>query len=170
MDVMTEVNWSQICRNAISQYITTRQNPKPLIEIDLQYSRLEEQSHRSGYPSLFLSLRIHNKMDFRITLDRLLMSAEFRKDNHIYWVGSNNDLYRHAIEPYTTITKQTHITIFKEKILDLRDVFQSTFHGSIRCIAFVDDFAQPYSRELRTRIPIDDWQQLIETQRVKSNG
>ena len=35
MDNYSEVSWSEICRNAISQYISQRENPTPKIELDL---------------------------------------------------------------------------------------------------------------------------------------
>ena len=72
MDRIAEVNWSEVCRNAISRYITERKNPSPNIELDLRSSRLTADTFETGYPTLSIDLRIYNKMDSAITVDRIL--------------------------------------------------------------------------------------------------
>lgn len=161
MDELTEVSWSQVCRNAISRYITERKRPTPNIELDLQNISLEAKYHESGYPVLSMSLRIHNKMEFDIIIDRILFNVGFWEGNRVYYVGSSYDLYKNTIPPTLTISKQTFQSLPKEKIEELRDTFDSTFRCGIRCIVFVEGFKQPYSRELHTRIPIDEWKKII---------
>jgi len=161
MDGLSEVSWSRICREAISQYIAQRKNPTPNIELDLENARLQHKFHQSGYPVLSISLRIHNKMEFEILIDRIQLNVVFWKENRGFNVGLRYELYKNLIPPTSTISRQTFIQLPKEKIEELQQEFDSTFNCSIRCLVFVDGFKQPYNRELTTRIPIDEWQKLV---------
>ena len=51
MDTLSEVNWSEICRKAISRYIAQRKNPSPQIELDVRTSTLTEYDYGTGYPT-----------------------------------------------------------------------------------------------------------------------
>jgi hypothetical protein len=161
MDTLSEVSWSKICREAISRYITQRNIPTPNIELDLEHARLQMQYHQSGYPVLSITLRIHNKMEFEITIDILQLNVAFMKENSASYVGLRYDLFKNIILPTSTISKQTFIQIPKEKIEDLQNEFDSTFGCKIECLVFIDGFKQPYRRELWTRIPIDEWKKLV---------
>ena len=162
MDTFQEVSWSEVCRTAISKYIQTRKTPTPNIELDLESTRLESKYHQSGYPAIFMSIRIHNKMEFDVLLDRIQLHVAFDKDNRRHSVGLRYELYKQLIPSTTTITKQTYLELFREKLTELQNTFDSTFYCTIRCLVFVDGFNQPYNRELRTRIPIDEWNELLE--------
>jgi hypothetical protein len=157
MDDLTEVSWSQICRDAISRYIAERKNPDPKIELDLARVDLDAEDFNHGYPSLNISLRIHNKMNIEVMVDRIIFHIRFWKSSKFYAMGYGFDIYKTRINPSSAVRKSTFLTIHREKIQELKDVFDSTFTCSVRCTAYVEGFKQPYHSELNTKIPIDEW-------------
>ena len=163
MDKFTEVSWSEICRNAISQYIAQRKNPTPNIELDLREARLDHYSYETGYPALTIPIRIHNKTQSEITVDRIKFNVRVvREDGRQYILGSGYDLYKKIIGGNSVSEVPVSVTLHKEKIESLAREFTSTFYCYIRCVVFVDGFRNPYNQEVKTRIPIDDWQELVE--------
>lgn len=163
MDTLSEVNWSDICRKAISRYIAERKNPTPNIELDLRETRLDHYSHETGYPTLIIPLRIHNKMESEITIDRILFNVRYvTEDGHQYVMGSGYDLHKRIISSNSIGGTQILLALLKEKIASLENVFTSTFHLHIRCIVYVEGFKNPYNQEVTTRIPIDDWKKLLK--------
>jgi len=161
MDKLSEVNWSEVCRNAISRYIAQRENPAPKIELDLRDAILTHYDYETGYPTLRISLRIHNKMDSEITVDRILSNAKFLKDGRFLAIGSAYDLHRRNIGSNSIGGAQIHLVFPKEKILELKDVFNSTFDCIITCIVYVEGFRNGYNQEVKTRIPIDEWNNVV---------
>lgn len=161
MDTLSEVNWSEICRKAISRYIAQRKNPTPKIELDLREVRLDSHGYQTGYPTLTVPLRIHNKMESEITIDRILYTIQsITEDGHQYILGSGCDLYKRIIDSNSIDTATIRSPLPNEKIASLKNVFTSTFRCVIRCIVFVDGFRNPYNQDVTTRIPIDDWREL----------
>ena len=161
MDEFTEVSWSQICRDAISRYIVVRKNPTPKIELDLQRIDLRAKDFVQGYSSLIITLRIHNKMDFEIIVDRIIFHVDFWNSSRVYTMGNSFDIHKIILNPTSTVTKSTYLNIYKEKIYELKNIFNATFPCSIRCVVFVEGFKQPYNTELHTRIPIDEWLEVV---------
>lgn len=164
MDTLTEVNWSEVCRNAISRYIAQRKNPTPNIELELRNSRLIDLAYETGYPTLSIDLRIHNKMDSGIMVDRILANASFfeRDGSHVRHIGAAHDLHRRIIGAHSVGGATIHIPFPKEKILELRDVFDSSFDCRVRCLVFVEDFSNAYNQEVKATIPIDLWNNVVK--------
>ena len=163
MDKFLEVSWSEICRKAISQYISERKNPTPAIELDLRDVRLD-MYHASGYPTLTATLRIHNKMNTDIVVDRILFEVRFYspQDGHQYQVGSNHNLYRTVVSSNSVGQAQLFLPIFEWQFIRLEGKFDSTFPCVIGCIVVADGFKNPYNQEVRTEIPIDKWKEFTE--------
>jgi len=163
MDKFLEVSWSEICRNAISQYISERKNPTPSIELDLQHLWLDTY-HASGYPTLAAILRIHNKMSTTIIVDRILYTVRFRSPRGAdeYGVGSGFDLNRTVVGSNSIGRAQLFLPMFEERIKKLEGEFASTFPCAIRCIVIADGFKNPYSQEVTTEIPIDKWKEFTK--------
>ena len=163
MDTLSEVNWSEVCRNAISQYIAQRKNPTPNIELDLRNARLTNYDFETGYPTLGIDLRIHNKMNSEITVDRILSTAGFiTQDRKILAIGRAYDLYKRNIGSNSVGGATIHFVLPKEKITSLQSEFNSTFTCNIRCMIFADGFRNPYNQDVRTEIPIDRWKKFVE--------
>ena len=162
MDQYTEVSWSGICRKAIKRYVDKRKNPTPKIQLDLSSSRLTADVFDTGYPTLTIDLRIYNKMDSAITTDRILANISFWKENQIFAVGLTNDLHKRLIGANSVGGATLRVPLVKEKIEALKEVFKSSFECRANCTVYVDGFEQYYSREVRTTIPIDVWQNVLE--------
>lgn len=162
MDNYPEVSWSEICRNAISQYIAQRKNPTPKIELDLRRSGLIADDIETGYPTLRVTLKIHNKMDSEITVDRILSHAGLiTQDGRILAIGRAYYLHRKNIGANSSGYAELHLTLPKERIADLKDTFKSTFDCKIDSYVYVDGFRNDYRQEVRTKIPIDVWNDVV---------
>ena len=161
MDALSEVNWSEICRKAISKYIAERKNPTPSIELDLRNASLISQGYETGYPTLRVDLRIQNKMNSDITVDRILFNVRFTAQGHVHMVDSAVDLHRRNIAANSVGGAQLHLVLPREKIDEMKSAFQSTFDCLITCLVYVDGFREAYRQEAETRIPIDDWNKFV---------
>ncbi len=162
MDELSEVNWSEICRKAISGYIIQRKNPNPPVELELRLATLNYSAIQTGYPTVTLNLKISNRSNSEITVDRILCNAQFREYDTHYGIGYANDLHPRYISPNSSGFSTVHFVLPKEKILELKDAFSGTFYCVIRCLAFIDGFRNPLNQEVQTRIPIDDWKSIVE--------
>jgi len=161
MDKLHEVSWSEICRKAISRYIAQRNNPMPRIELELRNSTITHYSFQTGYPTLSLDLKIHNRMDSEITVDRILADARFVKDSNYLAIGNAHDLRKKNIQPNSSGPATIHLRLPEEKIRELKDEFKSTFDCRVFCYVFVEGFKNEYNGEIKTSIPIDQWNDIV---------
>lgn len=164
MDKLAEVSWSEICRKAITKYIEERKNPTPNFELDIRRSGLIESSnsYETGYPSLSVTLRLHNKMASEIMVDRILCTARFTESGHVYTLGSTEYLRKKLISPNSSGMMEVLFPISKEKFELLGEVFTSTFTATIDCAVYVEGFREPYVQDVETKIPIDIWKDLVK--------
>jgi hypothetical protein len=163
MDNFPEVSWSEICRNAISQYIEQRKNPTPRIELDLSEARLDPEGWVIGQPALVLTLRVHNKTASEVTIDRTLFSVRFTGDGNQIIVGSGYDLFKRIINANSVGGGQAYLVLPREKIESLaKAAFKKTFFCTISCTVFVEGYKNPHTQDVQTRIPIDEWRELLE--------
>ena len=163
MDKIPEVSWSEICRGAISRYIAQRKNPTPRIELELRYSRIKDYDYGTGYPTLIIDLKIHNRMDTEIIVDRILANARFieSKEPRQHSIGTAHDLRKKVIAPDSSGAATIHLTFPKEKIHELKDKFKSTFDCQVECMVFVEGFKHEYNQVVKTSIPIDHWNNVV---------
>lgn len=161
MDKLTEVRWSEICRDAISRYIVQRKNPSPRIELELRSSRITHYDFSTGYPTLSLDLRIHNRMDTEITVDRILANARFIKDSTYLAIGNAHDLRKKNIPPNSSGPATIHLLLPTEKIRELKGEFESTFNCEVSCYIFVEGFKNGYNKSVKTKVPIDQWEDVV---------
>lgn len=162
MENLSEVNWSEVCRNAISQYIAHRKNPTPKIELSLDRTSLEHEHLQTGYPTLTIRLKIHNNMDSEIMVDRIIVNIKLFENSRTIPIGYAYDLNKKTINSHSTTHAPIYLALPKEKIEDLASTFTSTFHSEIRCVVYVEGFRNYYQQDLTTRIPIDDWKRVVK--------
>lgn len=162
MDNFPEVSWSEICRKAIARYIDERKNPAPNIELDLGDTRLDPYGYQSGQPELAFTFRIHNKMESEITVDRILFSVRFVGEGNQYTIGSGHDLFKRLVAANSIGGAQGYLGMPKETIESLAMKFKSSFYCIISCVVFAEGFKNAFNQEVRTRIPIDDWRNLVD--------
>jgi hypothetical protein len=161
MDKLSEVNWSEISRNAISEYIAHRKNPHPSIELDLREIRLDPY-HPSGYPTLTATLRIHNKMSVDIVVDRTVYQVRFRsrQTEREYRAGCGFDLNFVSIKANSIGQAQLFLPLFREKFEELDGNFSSTFKCTFSCYVTVKSFKEVYRQDVTAEIPIDKWMEF----------
>jgi hypothetical protein len=161
MDKFPEVSWSEISRKAIAKYIEERKNPVPRVEFDLREARLDYYSFETGSPTLTIPLRIHNMMESEIIVDRILFNVSFLDKGNQYAIGSSHDLYKRVIGPNSVGEAQLVLEFPREKFVLFADKFTETFYSLVHCVLFAEGFRSPYSNDVRTRIPIDDWKKVV---------
>jgi len=161
MDKLNEVNWSEVSRKAIAKYIDERKNPYPRVDFDLREARIDYSSFQTGLPALVMPLKIHNMMESEIIVDRILFTASFSDLARIYTIGSGHDLYKKPIGSNSVGETQLILELLEQKVRLLSNVFSSTFPCIVRCILFAEGFKEPYSSEVRTKIPIDEWKEAV---------
>jgi hypothetical protein len=162
MDKLNEVNWSEVSRKAIAKYIDERKNPAPRVEFDLREVRLDSYSFETGSPTLTIPLRIHNMTESEMVVDRILFNVSFLDKGYQYAIGPSHDLYKRVIGPNSVGEAQLALELPREKIEFFAEKFSESFHCLVRCILFAEGFRNPYNNEVRTRIPIDDWNKFVE--------
>jgi hypothetical protein len=162
MDKLAEVSWSEICRNAIAQYISQRKDPTPKIELDIRSSRMNEYDFDMGYPTLTIDIRIQNRMSSEITVDRALATAwGYAEGGHTVAFGQANDLYKRIISSNSAGVGTVRFVFPIERLRELRNKFKSTFDCHVRFTVFADGFKNPYSQELVAQVPIDVWNSVL---------
>jgi hypothetical protein len=156
MDKYSEVSWSEICRNAISQYIAQRENPKPRIEVYIRSSRLYDFDYETGYPTLIMDFRIENKMNSGITVDRILTNTKtIDQDGKMIGFGPADNFRRKIIDPNSVGLATVRLAFTKEKLRELQNRFTSTLDCTVKCTLFIDGFKHEYQQEIPIQIPID---------------
>jgi len=162
MEKLPEVNWSEVCRNAINQYIQTRSSPVPQIQLMSEGIR-PFTDHESGYPGLLVDLVIKNNMNFEIVVDRILYTVKFfDASNNQFGVGSDVDLWRRVVRPNSVAKMQLFMKIPRQKVESLKACFTKTFQCRIKCVVFANEFQFPYEQEIyNLKIPIDEWTAFV---------
>ncbi|HLE75552.1 MAG TPA: hypothetical protein VI864_05855 [Candidatus Bathyarchaeia archaeon] len=163
MDKLSEVNWSEVCRNAISMYIEQRKDPTPKIELDIRNSRLYDYDYETGYPTLIMDIRIQNRMNSEITVDRILTIVRaLDPAGRTVPFGQANDLHRRIIGSNSVGLATIRLAFPREKLGELQNIFKSTFDCRVNCVVFVDGFKNEYRQEITFQIPIDVWNNVLE--------
>jgi hypothetical protein len=162
MDKLTEVNWSEVSRNAISAYIEQRKNPTPILDVVVRDARLDPYAYDTGNPSLKVDLWITNKMSSEIIIDRVLSTAFFIMADRHYPIGTAYDFVIRYLPATASGMAQLYYEFSNELISILANKTKSTFKCKINCNVFVKDFKNNYSREVTTNIPIDHWLDFVE--------
>jgi hypothetical protein len=160
MDKLSEVSWSEICRNAISAYIAQRKRPTPNIELSLDGAALEHEDFQTGYPTLRIDLRIHNRMNCEIMLDRIIGVVDFTHQTLHVPAGLGYNLHKQVIGSNSTGHTQIRVVLLREKLESLASKFTKTFHCKVHCTVFIEGFKSRYDQEFTTRIPIDEWKEV----------
>lgn len=162
MDKLTEVNWSEVSRNAISAYINQRKNPTPTLDLVVRDIRLDPYAYNTGNPSLQVDLWMTNKMNTEIVVDRVLSTARFIMAERYFPIGKANDFVIRYLSAAASGVSQLHYEFSNELISKLQFKTKSTFECKINCTVFVRDFKNGYSQEVTTKIPIDHWSEFAQ--------
>jgi hypothetical protein len=163
MDKYSEVNWSEICRNSISQYIAQRENPQPRINLAKGQVNLASYDYQIGYASMTINVLILNHMNMPIIVDRILAKVITQThDGQTINLGQITELNRITIDGIGTGYTNLRLALPREKLLECKGRFTKTFDLRVVCSAFVDGFKDPYMQEFSHQMPIDLWNTTID--------
>lgn len=159
MDEHPETNWSKVCREAIHTYLRILENPIPEINVELKNI---DFTFEKGKPGIRFNLTIKNAMKTQITLDRILLSAEFiptlgTRVN----VASDVYLYKTNLNPGAR-GFSLFLPIDVDTILRINEMLDRPFHCNAAFIAFFEGFKDPKDTSLGQRVPIYDWQKFFD--------
>ena len=163
MDTLSEVNWSEVCRNAISLYVEQRKNPAPKIELDLRSVRLTGYDFQTGYPAIIMDVKLSNKLSSEIVIDRMCATARFIHDLKVLTVSQTNNLKITHVPAYDCRLFTFNFILLSDKLNTLKDEFNSSFECTIEIEVYVSGFKNSYSQTLETTIAIDAWQNLLKS-------
>ena len=161
MDKLSEVNWSEVCRNAIFIYMEQRKNPTPKIELDLRSVRLTDYDFQTGYPAIIMDIKLSNKLPSEIIIDRMFATARFIHDLKVLTASQTNNLKITHVPAYDCGLFTFNFTMLSDKLNTLRDEFNSSFECTIEIEVYVSGFKNSFSQTLQTTIAIDAWQNLL---------
>lgn len=176
MDKFPDVNWSELTRKSIQNYLQNRRNTFPPLEFDLKEVHFTYVDNLMQ-PSMSVWLKVNNKLDSQLIIDRMLFTVKFVKEHFI----PHGEDYR-IVEAREKSALQG---VFKESSLDYRslcssvsnmdirlsppvdvlrrlnDKMQATFWIDISLMAYIQGFENPAITNLSVKVPIDEWKNEV---------
>ena len=172
MDKFPDVNWSELTRKSIQNYLQNRKNMFPPLEFDLKEVHFA-YSHDLMQPSMSVSLKVTKSSDSQLIIDRMLFTVKFVKEHFIphgedYKVVEARErralvgVFKESLLNYDYIIKsvsdvQVHLSPRIDLLRHLNDNIKSTFWVDAFLMAYVQGFEQPAIKNLSIKIPIDEW-------------
>lgn len=157
MDKLTDVNWSDVCRQAIRMYLTTRFQSNPPVLVSIESVSLE-----TGYPDrLQVMIALTNEIDSKIQLERI----EFRIK---LFGGQQWDLGAGICYTAKEIPPKRRVTVplRSEVRLEWLAVFNQATNQMFQCSVDIDVYAHGFSQPTRFSglpvIPIDVWRRSAD--------
>ena len=176
MDKFPDVNWSELTRKSVQNYLQNRKNMFPPLEFDLKEVHFTYVDNLMQ-PSMSVFLKVDNKLDSQLIIDRMLFTVKFVKEHFI----PHGEDYR-IIEAREKNALQG---VFKESSLDYRslcsgvsnmdirlsppveilrrlnDKMQATFWIDISLWTYIQGFENPAIKNLSVKVPIDEWKNEV---------
>jgi len=179
MDKFPDVNWSELTRKSIQNYLRNKSHIFSPLEFELTDVRFT-YSHDLMQPLMVVYLKVtKNSLDSQLIIDRMLFTVKFVKEHfvphgedyrtikarenealkaafadsvlyHTYLIKSEDDL---------EIPLSLPITVLKR----VSDKIQATFWVDITITAYVQGFEHSPSKNLSIKVSIDEWKNQINS-------
>jgi hypothetical protein len=179
MDKFPDVNWSELTRKSIQNYLRNKSHIFSPLEFELTDVRFT-YSHDLMQPLMVVYLKVtKNSLDSQLTIDRMLFTVKFVKEHFVphgedYRTvkAKENEALKGAFAD--SLLYHTHI-IKSEDDLEIplslpiavlrrvRDKIQATFWIDITMTAYVQGFEHSPSKNLSIKVPIDEWQTQLNS-------
>jgi len=158
MDQHPQINWSEVCRKAISECISLIERTYPTVE-----GELENLSFRliRSCPVLIILIRFRNDTDFDIILDRIEYSVTFETTRGAASPGEGVQILKKKFRPHTDKVVQISLEMNPFEVLKYNQMVERTFTCSTAITAYFNNFPEPYVTALKRIVPIDDWHDFI---------
>lgn len=178
MDKFPDVNWSELTRKSIQNYLQNKNRVFPPLEFELKevhFTYIPELMR----PSMLVNLKVTKKsLDSQLVIDRMLFAIQFVKEHfvphgedytavaarerrarkgafkeswlkHIYLIKDAADITIHLYPPV-------------EILQCLSEKLQASFWIDISIEAYVKDFEHSVTKNLSVKVPIDEWQTQVK--------
>ena len=164
MDKFPDVNWSELTRKSIQNYLQNRKNWFPPVEFELKEVHLRYEDDLKK-PSMFLFLKATNKLDSQLIIDRILFKVEFDKEyGRAKLEGAFAD---QSLEYRPILSGESKITISfypqADMLRRLSDKMEKTFWIYVTLTVYVQGYASPQTKVVETKVPIDEWKNEVTT-------
>lgn len=163
MDKFPDVNWSELTRKSIQIYLQSKKNPFPSLEFEMKEAHIGYE-HDLKRPSMSLSLKVTNKFDSELVIDRILFKVEFDKE---YGRGKLEGAFTGQFLEYQSVRGQGEsnikITFYPEvdMLRRLSEKLEATFWVYVTLTVFVQGFMWPQIKVVPTKVPIDEWKNEV---------
>jgi len=160
MEKLSEVNWSEICRSAISEYIRIRENPSPLLEFSAIRETCDENN---GVQRISIDLAIQNLMNVEVTIDRIFYEVWLATKGRFVYASSGQYLRKQKIPQKSKRNIRLSAEIDRFRTLELETEFKETFDCKFVLETFTEEFKDELRGEVIVKIPIDEWQKSADS-------
>jgi hypothetical protein len=186
MDKFPDVNWSELTRKSIQNYLRNRASIEPPLEFTLEkvdfiltdnlvwtfgVGNIRKISTQHSYigeyfvkPTMLVSLGILNKLDSQLIIDRILFYVRFAEAKF-----QENFLNYIKISPGDSGSNSVYIPLSPP--VDMLKRSSDKIQGiDILLIAYVQGFAAPVIKGLSISVPINDWKNQVKSVLAKYNA
>ncbi len=155
-----ETNWSSVCRSAIQQYVATRQNPYPRLEMFLE-GIVQSPTSETGQPTFNTNIRIENRSPLDIVVDRIKLVM-------VLTSGTTTIVGReiwHLAPLYVYVHQSSFANdifyLSPDDILRTESSVKQSPVVKIRADAYAVGFQMVVQAQLQSKIALDDWQTFL---------
>jgi hypothetical protein len=179
MDKFPDVNWSELTRKSIQNYLRNKSHVFSPLEFELTRVRFAF-SHELLQPIMVVYLKVKkNSLDTQLIIDRMLFTVKFVKehfvphgeDDSVVRARENEALkgaFKEGVLDYTYIIKSEDdlkipLPLPIAVLRRVNDKMQATFWVDITITAYVQGFEHSPSKSLSIKVPIDEWKTQVNS-------
>jgi hypothetical protein len=172
MEKYPDVNWSNLIRKNIQNYLQNRRNTFPPLEFELKEVHLA-YSNELMQPLMILDLKVAKSLDSQIIIDRISFNVKFVKEHFVqhgedYLVVAARDkkalagVFKEVLLDYLHIIKSVSdvkmsLSPSVDMLRRLNDNIHASFWVDISITAYAQGFEYPAIKNLTIKVPIDEW-------------
>jgi len=179
MDKFPDVNWSELTRKSIQNYLRNKSHAFSPLEFKLTDVRFTF-SHELLQPLMLVYLKVtKNSMDTQLIIDRMLFTVKFVKEHFVSHGEDYNavkvredaalkGVFKESVLDYTYIIKSEYdlaipLPLPIAVLRRVKDKMQATFWVDITLTAYVQGFEHSPSKNLSIKVPIDEWKTQVDS-------
>jgi hypothetical protein len=161
MDELSEVNWSEVCRNAISAYVVAKKNPTP--QIDLLVTSLVPRFYPHRGPELEIALRFDNRMPREVEIDRMIFEvALVDKGGKPLGLLKGSDLQILSIGPNSFFSQTIYTDFNFDWFVHVDEITTRSFYATVSFTVYVRNFKQSVRGSAQLTIQKEEWKDVAD--------
>jgi hypothetical protein len=164
MDAQAEVNWSEVCRNAISLYLENRRNVVPKLSLRVDRTAFSYNLWMRA-PQLTTLLAIRNLMGREIILDRVLYGVNLSLARSGNMLAHHDGVYlnKHVLAQDSEINLALDWSPDYMTMERLIRTVKASMNLQSNFTIFVEGIKQAHNASGTSIIPIDEWNEAVQT-------